>query len=422
MANFPKVVALDTDWTIFWGFLDADRWGKGPNASPRVEDNVQYKDFWEVYDRSNPSIKCGMFADVPEIIGDILKNGAKLAIVTRNRSQALCDRVLWYWKANDGTGTYKPILELTSYYEVYDTDKVEHFKKIRSYYHQANFTDMILFDDEATNNTVEMMIGVTFQVSRDQKGLTWDNYRTGIDMWRRNQSIITPFLGLNLACYPRHKFIGYSGMDINTTKLLESGLRRNDREEAARWGFAVYVADNPAIAKYFAGWIKPFFQGQPNNSAQTIVCKIYVRDGDIWNRINKIWVPDDINIQTNVKSTPFHVGWSQEDRDRLVASWGVQKPYVLFARHPNMDNWKQPYAPSTFPVPKPKRWNEMAIYPQIQEAQLLVIRMTDYEVATEIRNGNHLHYEKKRGAWNITMTPETLGDIYKHGEQYEFQP
>ncbi|KAJ8502020.1 hypothetical protein ONZ45_g11923 [Pleurotus djamor] len=420
MANFPKVVALDTDWTIFWGSLDANCWGKGPGALPRVEDNVQQNGFWEV--PSNPGIKCGMFADVPEIIGDILKNGAKLAVVARNNSQALCDRALWYWKANDGTGNYKPLIELVSFNEVHNNDKVEHFKKIQSYTH-ANFADMILFDDEATNNTVEMMIGVTFQVSRDQKGLTWENYRAGIDMWRRNKSIITPFLGLNLSSYPRHKFIGYSGMDIGTIKLLESGLRRNDRKEAARYGFAVYVADNPAICtpvrSTFKNGSNTLLGGQ---SAQTIVCKIYARDGDTWDRMNKVWVPDETTLKTDVNGTPFNVGWSQEDRDRLVASWGVQKPYVLFARHPNMDNWPQKPGTPPFPVPNRKRWNEMVVYPQIQEAQLLAIRMTDYEVNTDIRNGIHLHYEKKLKAWNITTTQENVGEIYKYGEQYEFQP
>ncbi|KAJ8463365.1 hypothetical protein ONZ45_g17608 [Pleurotus djamor] len=359
-----------------------------------------------------------MYADVPEIIGDILNNGARLAIVSRNRSKDMCDRALWFWKVNDGTGNYRPLIDLVTYDEVYDRSKVEHFKKIKSYDSSLKYSDMILFDDEATNNTVEMMLGVTFKVSRNQKGLTWNNYRAGIDVWRRNQRIISPFLGLKLSSYSRPKFIGYSGMDIGSIKLLEQGLRRHDRKEAARYGFAVYVADNPAIAKYFQEWIKYAFGGK---SATTIVCKIYARDGAIWDRMNKIWVPDKATTKTDVKATPFKLAWSQEDRDREVLAWGVSKPYVLFARHPNMDKFKQPRGTPRFPVPNLKRWNEMVVYPQIQEAQLLAIRMTDSEVNADIRNGIHLHYEKKFQEWNITAPPATHQEVTKFGEMREFQ-
>ena len=66
-------------------------------------------------------------------------------------------------------------------------------------------------------------------------------------MWRRNKAIISPWRGLDLKLYPKKKFIGYSGMDIDTIKLFEQGGRRHDRKEAARWGYAMYVADDPAM-------------------------------------------------------------------------------------------------------------------------------------------------------------------------------
>ena len=37
----------------------------------------------------NHNRACGMYADVPKIIKDILKNGAKIAIVSRNTSKAM---------------------------------------------------------------------------------------------------------------------------------------------------------------------------------------------------------------------------------------------------------------------------------------------------------------------------------------------
>jgi magnesium-dependent phosphatase 1 len=85
---------------------------------------------------------------------------------------------------------------------------------------------------------------VTFQVSRDQKGLTWDNYQTGLAMWRRNKGIRSPWLGTNPNVYPKKKFIGYAGMDLGTIQHLEAGGRRQDRKEPARWGYGMYVTDN----------------------------------------------------------------------------------------------------------------------------------------------------------------------------------
>ena len=119
-------------------------------------------------------------------------------------------------------------------------------------------------------------------------------------MWRRNKAIESPWHGTNLNSYPKRRFLGYSGMDIGTIRLLEAGGRRQDRKEAARWGFAMYIADDPAMwvhrfldhsdsyrpfvsAKYFANWIK----GNAGFS-QTIVCSIWARDSDIWDRMNKV--------------------------------------------------------------------------------------------------------------------------------------
>jgi len=77
--------------------------------------------------------------------------------------------------------------------------------------------------------------------------MTWDNYQEGLEMWRRNKNMISPYLGTNPTSYPKRIMIGYSGMDLGTIQLLESGGRRTDRKEAARWGYAMYVADNPAM-------------------------------------------------------------------------------------------------------------------------------------------------------------------------------
>ncbi|THU80938.1 hypothetical protein K435DRAFT_972556 [Dendrothele bispora CBS 962.96] len=404
---YPKLVALDTDWTLFWGWLDQKTWGKGRGAYSPVEDNIVKANYWEVQDQSNPKNKCGMYADVPRIIQDILKNGAQIAIVSRNTSKAMCDRALWYMKVNDEHGNEKSIIDLVKYDEVYNSDKTVHFAAIKGW-SGFDYSDMILYDDEAINNTVEMMLGVTFQVSRDQKGLTWDNYQEGLAMWRRNKEIMSPYLGNNPASYPKRKFLGYSGMDLGTIELLEKGGGRHDRKEAARWGYAMYVADDPRIAKYFNEWIKGNAFGQ---QATTIVCKIWARDGDIFTNLPKIWVPDQLALQTNVQRwDEFKIAWSQEDRDRKVAQWGVKKPYILFARHPNMGG--------SFPIKNNLRWNEMVVYGQIQESLIFIERLSDQQLNTEINAGNYLHYERMFSAWNITVPQEARNDFRAHRENF----
>ncbi|TFK22413.1 hypothetical protein FA15DRAFT_519056 [Coprinopsis marcescibilis] len=42
MASHPKLVALDTDGTFWTGQLNEKLWGKGPNAKPKLSDNIQY--------------------------------------------------------------------------------------------------------------------------------------------------------------------------------------------------------------------------------------------------------------------------------------------------------------------------------------------------------------------------------------------
>ena len=68
-----------------------------------------------------------------------------------------------------------------------------------------------------------------------------------------------------------------------------------------------------------------------------------------------------------------------------------------------------------FPVTGGKRWNEMVIYPQIQENLILTIRMTDSELNDEIMRQNHLHYENQLKNVGI----EYNGEIKKGDEGIE---
>jgi magnesium-dependent phosphatase 1 len=404
--SYPKLVALDTDWTIFWGWLDITKLGKGPDPFFPAENNLEPENGSELVlrDRTNYQERIGMYSDVPNIIYDILRNGAKLAIVSRNKSKAACDKALWWFKATDPRDNIKKsIIEMVNYNEVSDEDKTNHFKRIQGWT-GFSFSDMILFDDEATNNLVRVVQGVTFQVSRDQKGLTWSSYQEGINLWRRAQVIRSPYLGQNLISYSGPMFIGYSGMDEQTVNLLTQGKHRVDLKESARWGHAMYVTDDIRLAKYFAEWIKADAFGA---NAKTFVCELWVRNGAKFLAANKIWFPEQNNLMTNVQTeSAFKIAWDQEDRDAKAAQWGAQTPYILFSRH---------FWMTGMPIAR-ARWNEMVIYTQIQDAMMLTIPLSDQHVNALIPGGRLLPFEQMIGSWNIKVPSETWADFSKNGE------
>ncbi|KAJ8094245.1 hypothetical protein PM082_006784 [Marasmius tenuissimus] len=409
---YPKVVALATDWCIFSGNLDKNTWGKGPGARPKIEDNIHRVNDHIVRDRTNANHKCQLYPDIPRIVADILKNGAKLAIVSRNSSKAMMDRALYYFMVKDQHGKDRRLIRLVTYDEVYDKHKTVHFRAIRGY-NQERYADMILFDRMKQSTRVEMMLGVTFQYCPN--GLNWSTYQEGIANWRRTKALHSPWHGLQLTAYPKRKLLGYSGMDIGTIELLEKGGRRHDRKEAARWGYAMYVADDPRVAKYFSDWIKATAFGP---QAKTIVCEIYARDGDKWDKMDKIWVPDHRHdLKTHVNEKEVTVATSELKRDKQVAAWGVHRPYVLFSRHPNMGKRDG----LMFPIPTPQRFNELVIYGQTQQNLIVIKRMTDAQLSQAIKNKVNLRYEHRIPEWNIKVPEETKADFRKHHERPTFR-
>jgi magnesium-dependent phosphatase 1 len=83
--------------------------------------------------------------------------------------------------------------------------------------------------------------GVTFQLVRDGRGLTWDVYRKGLDAWWRAKriSIIS-----NPGIVPQRVLIGYSGLSTRLINLIHQGENLVDPTIPARWGYALYVADS----------------------------------------------------------------------------------------------------------------------------------------------------------------------------------
>ncbi|KAJ8501489.1 hypothetical protein ONZ45_g12136 [Pleurotus djamor] len=184
---FPRLIALDTDGTIFTGRLDQNVWGKGPNAALKLADNIYQVDDYVLRDRSNSANEITLSPDIPRIVTDILQNGAVLAIVSRNTSKELCDRALYWFKAKDPqSGESRSIIRLVKYDEVADEPISEHFKRIKGW-SQFAYPDMVMFG-EGTNTQAHLQgFGVFGCTSDATTGLTWERYSAGLDAWRCTQ-------------------------------------------------------------------------------------------------------------------------------------------------------------------------------------------------------------------------------------------
>ncbi|KAF5384500.1 hypothetical protein D9757_006412 [Collybiopsis confluens] len=177
---FPKLVALNTDGTIWAGRLDEKEWGKPDNIHKVDEFTLENKR------RVNTDIKIKMNPDIPKIINEILKNDASLAIVSRNSSKALSDRALYYFKAKDKDGETKSIIDLVRYDEVVDEPLSNHFKRIHEW-SKFPYADMVYFDigSEVPKDVVDL--GVTVIGGPATTGLTWERYKKGLEEWERRK-------------------------------------------------------------------------------------------------------------------------------------------------------------------------------------------------------------------------------------------
>ncbi|KAF8551056.1 hypothetical protein OG21DRAFT_1478302 [Imleria badia] len=136
MSPYPKLIAFDTVFTIFWGWLDVSRIGKGPNARVLAVDNIERENVseWVLRDRTNHNERWGMYGDVPKMIYDILRHDAKLAIVSRNQSKTACDRALWWWNATDPKDNKKKLIIPDGQF-LFDDEAINNLVRVESYSH-----------------------------------------------------------------------------------------------------------------------------------------------------------------------------------------------------------------------------------------------------------------------------------------------
>ncbi|EIN11145.1 hypothetical protein PUNSTDRAFT_141604 [Punctularia strigosozonata HHB-11173 SS5] len=200
-----KVVAFEVDDTLWSGTLDKHKFGSGPNAAPKIQDNLERVDAWSIRDRSQHSNYISLFPDVPNIIHDIVKRGIKLAIVSRNSSKELCDRALYLYKAEDANRDRKPIISFVLYDEVgvggfiapWYCDIVKTFGQIREW-SQANYNEMVYFSSDSSSKDVHTRLGVRLQLVSKRSGVSWGIYQQALGLDNPSQDdsrYDTPYYG-----------------------------------------------------------------------------------------------------------------------------------------------------------------------------------------------------------------------------------
>ncbi|KAF9524659.1 acid phosphatase-domain-containing protein [Crepidotus variabilis] len=403
--SFPKVIGLDTDWTIWQGYLG--QWGRGRGGNAIAEDNIVRVDRQLLRDSTNRNNWIRVYNDIYNIVQDLLRNGAKLAIVSRNPNKNMCDRALYYFNApnpGDHNNEYS-LSHLVTYNEIVDQSKVEHWRRIHGWT-QEDYSEFLMFDDEAAHNSVRIELGVTFQQARNKQGLLWQVYQDGLNAWRRGKGVmIYPTPGFT----PRRVHIGYSGLPSYWIYLVTHGEGTVEYKVPYRWGYALYVADHIEIAKYFCGWNGTWNVGGAGD--KNYVCEIWVKDYDLFCKINKIWVPENIGKLPQANNTNWSfeaTGQNQEDRDRTVSQWGVHTPYVLFSQHHGMNG-----------LPNPRqRFTEMVVCTQIQRGIFDLVVLSDDQVKqASTNNPNPFPFRHQLNSWNITVPNETWNEFRSRGER-----
>jgi magnesium-dependent phosphatase 1 len=120
---------------------------------------------------------------------------------------------------------------------------------------------------------------------------------------------------------------------------------------------------------------------------------------------------DSHNLFVDRRKPAADTARTEQKRDNMVAELGVKRPYVLFSRHAG----KAEHLKGK-PFPEfPSRFNEMVVYPQIQDALMLVVPIEKCTNTTaEI---NNLRYQSVLEKWQIYVPRETIVEFRERHEQ-----
>ncbi|KAF9529481.1 acid phosphatase-domain-containing protein [Crepidotus variabilis] len=399
--SFPRIVAFDTDWTLWQQYLDVNTWGRGNGASAQVQDNIERFDRMILRDRTNHSYWIRQYDEISNVIYDVLRNNAQLAIVSSNASKPMCDRALHFLNAfNPATNSDWSIVDLATYSEIGWDLKVNHFRKLQGWA-QVDYSEMLMFDDEPFNNDIRITLGASFQLLRNRAPFTWNLYQQGLAAWRQARSLT---LWLNPGGN-NPVLIGYSGLPTSWINRIHAGEGIVEKKMPYRWGFGLYLTSSIRLAKYFRDWNGNW------GADRSYVCQIWAKDYNAWAYgVPKIWVPEsDGNFQQmdNMNWTSDETALNQENRDAtFAANFGVPAPYALFSQHFWMNG---------MPFPR-ERFTEMVAGTQLFRTMFNVVMLQDSQVE-QMLNQNAAPFGEQFQAWNIVTPHETKLEFARYGEQ-----
>jgi len=170
----PRVLIFDLDYTLWPFWIDT-------HCSPPLKALPGGR---AAKDRHGESF--GFYADVPGILIACREKGVKVAAASRTHAPDLANSLLRMLRVPPGkedTGAEggKLAREFFDNLQIYPGNKVQHMTKIQKGLN-AEYKDMLFFDDEERNRNVEREKGVCFQLVRD--GVTREVIDKGVRRWR----------------------------------------------------------------------------------------------------------------------------------------------------------------------------------------------------------------------------------------------
>jgi magnesium-dependent phosphatase 1 len=83
-----------------------------------------------------------------------------------------------------------------------------------------------------------------YKIADKSVGITQKDYKNGLALYRAHNSWRLPIPKTGISS-SKVRHIGYVGADKKNALRYAEGKRRLPSERSARWGYGMYVADNP---------------------------------------------------------------------------------------------------------------------------------------------------------------------------------
>ncbi|KAH7395927.1 hypothetical protein BKA64DRAFT_709303 [Cadophora sp. MPI-SDFR-AT-0126] len=434
---YPQLVAFDLDGTIWGGSLQLSDFCCSLEWVTRKARDSLGRSWDQITDKRTGKIVISVSNDVSEIFKDLARRNVQIFVVSRHKYKSFCISAMKLMPF------FSRLVQSKSY-EIYDYPLHEHQKKLRYFLlsdgtsSAQNFNRLGFAKNDAHScssmikksiatwscgkaclcpavsleHQLTTYIGVTFQkVSNRNVGITTGDYHAGLDLWRRNQNIRRPMPSSGLNPHPSQKQIGWVGTDKATGELYSKGRRRPKSTRPSRWGWGLYVADDPFVAAAFTQYQR---EHTPDDQ---YICQVFVRDFEVFKQMDKVWVAEDGSVpMTDICSGDDSVAESQHIRDNIITqSFAVRKPYILFSRHTWTDVLFR-----TWRVQSQGRFSEMVVYPQIQDALFYAepLKLSSFLASAEVQGTTVLGFDFRHQLfnWGIKWNENTRADFEIHSE------